>query len=84
MGEDDRSSGRACRVRKCGVRHGGINGREGGRKGNCILGFVGGDKKTIFAVTVDSELVGHLSSLLFSSVENTVRASKSYCLFKMK
>lgn len=56
----------------------------GGRKGSRILGFVGGDKKTIFAVTVDSELVGHLSSLLFSSMENTVRASKLYWLFKIK
>lgn len=56
----------------------------GGRKGSHILGFVGGDKKTVFSVTVDSKLVGHLSSLLFSFMENTVRASKSYCLFKMK
>lgn len=71
-------------MRKCGVRHGGINGREGGKKDSYILGFVGGDKKTIFAVAVDSELVGHLSSLLFSSMENTARASKSSSLFKMK
>lgn len=57
---------------------------EAGRKGSCILGFVGGDKKTVFAVTVDSEQAGHLSSLLFSPMENTARASKSLCLFKMK
>lgn len=78
------SSGRAGGVRKCRNRHRGINGRERGRKVSHTLGFGGGDKKTIFAVTVTSELLGHLSSLLFSSMENTGRASKSYSLFKMK
>lgn len=71
-------------MRKCRIRHRGINGRGSGRKDSHTLGFVGGDKKTIFAVTVASELVGHLSSLLFRSMEHTGRASKSYSLFKTK